>query len=338
MSRWVPANQKNLLDKAKESALLSIDVYNKPQTSFRIWGFIVLMVVARTSLLHAIFEKNWKTYFYKEKKRFIKIDWEKKSWELKKCIQEYFWDANPIKSNIEFFIGLRNKIEHKFMPSIDDTIVWECQALIMNFENTLVKEFWQKNALIDKLFVPLQISHHKRKLTIKKDEQKVIEFIRTFRWSLDTNILNSSEYAYRMYLIPKIGNHENTSDVAIEFVKFDPNNPEDMKKYEHMIVGIKEKEVWVANQGKYRPSIILKKLKSLWYSDTNIKEHTCSWLNSWWHTKMRKKYKIRWKKGDANTQTKYCQLDEASTTKDFVYTEDWVNLLIEKELSPLNKI
>lgn len=247
MSRGLPNNQKNLLDKAKESALLAVDVYNKPQTSFRIWWFIVLMTIARTSLLHAIFEKTNKNYFYMNKKRFIKIDWDKKSRELEKCLEEFFTEESPIKANIKFFIWLRNKIEHRFMPIIDDKVVWECQALIINFENLLVKEFGIKHALIEKLFIPLQISHYKRTLPIKKDEKRVLDFIDKYRKWLDINVSNSNEYSYRMYLIPKIGNHESSSDVALEFVKFDPNNPEEMQKYEHVMIWIKEKNSLLNN-------------------------------------------------------------------------------------------
>lgn len=247
MSRGLPNKQKNLLDKAKESALLAVDIYNKPQTSFRVWWFIVLMTIARTSLLHAVFEKSNKSYFYKDKNRFIKIDDEKKSRELEKCLEEYFPNKNPIKSNILFFVWLRNKIEHRFMPSIDDNVIGECQALIINFENFLIRNFWEKNALIDKLFIPLQISHYKRTIPIKKDEKRVLDFINKYRNWLDINISNSNEYSYKMYLIPKMGNHKNSSDVAIEFIKLDSNNPAEMKKYEDFVIGIKKKALPVGS-------------------------------------------------------------------------------------------
>ncbi len=49
---------KQLIEKSKNSALLAVEIYNKPRTAFRSSGFIVLMHIAWTSLFHAIFERN----------------------------------------------------------------------------------------------------------------------------------------------------------------------------------------------------------------------------------------------------------------------------------------
>ena len=57
-----------LLEKSRDSALLAVEIYNKPRTAFRSNGYIVLMSIAWTSLLHAIFEKRGISYFYKKNK------------------------------------------------------------------------------------------------------------------------------------------------------------------------------------------------------------------------------------------------------------------------------
>ena len=67
------------------------------------------MIIAWTSLFHAIFEKRKIKYYYKKQdsQRYIKIDGEKKSWDITKCCEEYFSDKNsPMKKNLEFFISL----------------------------------------------------------------------------------------------------------------------------------------------------------------------------------------------------------------------------------------
>lgn len=66
MSRGLPKNLKSLLEKAKESALLAVDIYNKPKTAFRSGGFVVLMCLAWTALIHAKFEKEGVKYYYKK--------------------------------------------------------------------------------------------------------------------------------------------------------------------------------------------------------------------------------------------------------------------------------
>ena len=104
MSRGLPKKVSTLLEKAKESALLAVDIYNKPKTSFRSSGFIVLMCIAWTSLLHAIFEKNKIKYFDRGKNnRYVRIDGEKRAWSLVESAKYFFKENNPILKNILFF-------------------------------------------------------------------------------------------------------------------------------------------------------------------------------------------------------------------------------------------
>ena len=49
---------RNCLEKALDSALLAVETYNKPAVKFKSGGYIVLMSIAWTSLLHAIFLKQ----------------------------------------------------------------------------------------------------------------------------------------------------------------------------------------------------------------------------------------------------------------------------------------
>ena len=102
-----------------------MDIYNKPRTDFRSGGFVVLMCIAWLSLLHSVFEKKKINYYYykKESKKFERIDGDKKAWELDRSAKEQFGDASAEYMNILFFIKLRNKIEHRFMPAIDSAIV-----------------------------------------------------------------------------------------------------------------------------------------------------------------------------------------------------------------------
>lgn len=44
--------------------MLAVSVYNNPFTEFKTHGFIVNVVIAYTSLFHAIFAKRGVDYFY----------------------------------------------------------------------------------------------------------------------------------------------------------------------------------------------------------------------------------------------------------------------------------
>ena len=61
---------RNCLEKALDSALLAVETYNKPAVKFKSGGYIVLMSIAWTSLLHAIFLKQKiKPFGISDKKR-----------------------------------------------------------------------------------------------------------------------------------------------------------------------------------------------------------------------------------------------------------------------------
>lgn len=45
MSKRLPYNVKQMLNKARESALLAVEVYNKTATKFKSGGYVVLMSI-----------------------------------------------------------------------------------------------------------------------------------------------------------------------------------------------------------------------------------------------------------------------------------------------------
>ncbi len=57
---------KQLLTKAKDSAMLAIEFYNKPAVNFKSEGFITMMCIAWTSLFHAYFFKNNQFYQFRD--------------------------------------------------------------------------------------------------------------------------------------------------------------------------------------------------------------------------------------------------------------------------------
>ena len=63
-----------------------------------------------------------------------------------------------MRKNLDFFIGLRNKIEHRSMPELEHRIFGECQSLLFNFEDFLFQEFGTKYALNESLSLALQFS------------------------------------------------------------------------------------------------------------------------------------------------------------------------------------
>lgn len=161
---------KTILKSALDAALLAVEVYNKPRTTFRSEAYIALIVIAWTRLFHAYFNATIGDKYYYRKSgsiRYKKIDGERKAWELTTCIKEYGKLSEPVKKNLEFFIKLRNKIEHRHITKkeVDVLIFGECQALLFNFENIVILLFGENYALHESLVYSLQFSHLRKKRT-----------------------------------------------------------------------------------------------------------------------------------------------------------------------------
>ena len=64
-------------------------------------------------------------------------------WDLNTCLEEYFKAdvENPIRKNLELFMPLRNKFEHKSIPEIDADLFAECQAMLLNYDRIIEEEF-----------------------------------------------------------------------------------------------------------------------------------------------------------------------------------------------------
>jgi len=52
--------------------------------------------------------------------RYVRVDGEPKHRDLAECLRRYFGDKQPAgRKNLEFLIGLRNKVEHRHLPELD---------------------------------------------------------------------------------------------------------------------------------------------------------------------------------------------------------------------------
>jgi hypothetical protein len=337
MPRTLPIEAEANLRKAREAALLAVETYNRPGTTFRSAGYIVLMVVAWTALFHAIFGKKRVKPYYRQKQhpsRFERVDGDFKCWELSECVQQYYKDQNPaVRKNLEFIIKLRNKIEHRFLPSLDLQIFGECQALLSNFETLMCEAFGNRHALSANLALALQFARtvHPSQQTVlrgaaKRNFQSVRKFVETFRSTLSDDVLADQNYSFKVFLIPKVGASRSADDVAVEFVKYDPSKPEEMSKYNKVVALIKPKQVNVINATGLRAGEVVSKVAAkLGGKKFNQSRHTQCWHH----------FKARPAKGAADPSLcnpQFCSYD--AVHKDYVYTPQWVDFLVGKLSDP----
>lgn len=335
MPRGLPQKVQLSLSKALDSALLAVETYNKPAVKFKSGGYIVLMCIAWTSLLHAIFYKKKIKPIYKEKGRFKKINGEIQYWELKTCSAKYFDSNNPIRKNLEFFIPLRNKIEHKFLPELDANIFAECESLLLNFDKVVEKEFGAKYCLRESLSFALQLFPSKESLLMStktnKDYDNILSFINQYRSSISADIFNSGEYAFKAFLI-QVANHKSQDTLPIQFYAYDKMSEDEKRKVEKIAALVKEKYIPVANDDKLKPGAVVKRVQEALGNKTIIKgKKRVDKFNADTHTRCWKKYHVRPENHSEHperTNSTYCVYD--SMNKNYGYTQAWVDFLIEK--------
>jgi hypothetical protein len=324
---------KTLLLSSIDSALLAVEVYNKPRTSFRSEAYITLMIIAWTRLFHAFFNNTiGDRYYYKgrNKRRYIMVDGERKAWDLNECIKKCSQLSEAVTKNLEFFIKLRNKVEHRHINrrEVDVLIFGECQALLFNFENQLINFFGPEYALNEALVYSLQFSHLRQrnqqmanKSALSKDVSDLVSYVEKYRSALSDDVFSSQEYSIKLLQVPKISN-TNRADAAIEFVRWDLLSEEDRQAYDQIATIIKDKTVRVeaANVGRLKPSKVVEQVNnSLVERQISMNIHTALWQI----------FNIRPASGaddPFDTNTDFCHYDEP--LGDYLYQESWVEFLV----------
>lgn len=329
---------KTILENSINSAFTAVETYNRPRTQFRIENYIILMIIAWTKLFHAYFQSTMgERYFYKEKNgRFKRIDGEKKAWELAECIKNYQKRkpenklSEPVVANLKFFIGIRNKIEHRYWDSsaLDILLFGECQSLLYNYENLVVELFGDDYSINTSLAYALQFSHLRaneqlmaQRELLSRDMQDIKKYIDKYKTDLPQEVYDSQEYSIKLLQIPKISN-TNRSDLAVEFVNWNSLSDEDKDNYNKVTAIIKDKIIKqnVSNANMLKPIDVRNAVKEKTGEEISQSNHTDLW----------KAFSVRPNtKSDAkfDTLTKYCVYDEPHN--DYLYTSEWVDFIVK---------
>lgn len=323
---------KTILESSMDSALLAVEIYNKPRTTFRAEAYITLMIMAWTRLFHAHFNNTIGDRFYYKNPngRFKMVDGQRKAWELTECIKKYGLLPEPIKKNLEFFIKLRNRIEHRNIDrkDVDVLIFGECQALLYNYESLLIELFGDSYALNESLVYSLQFSQIRQKGQIQanksalsKDIAEIFSYVEKYRNSITEDIYNSQEFSIKLIQVPKISN-TSRSEAAVDFVKWSELDAEDRERYDQLTVIVKDKSVKIeaANVGKLKPTKVVEKVNELLVGKSiSRNDHSALW----------RLFTIR-PETDADdpfdTNIEFCHYDEVHN--DYLYQETWVEFIV----------
>lgn len=332
-----PPAWKRTLEAAREEAALAVHLYNDHGQVRSFEGFVVHMHIAWLYLLHARFMRDGIDYRYPKKdnpRQFVKIDGEYKRWELGRCVEERWPDVqHPVRRNIEFFIALRNKIEHRRAQTDSNlglAVSGHAQALLLNFEEELSDAFGSAYSMAATLRFPLFIGSFTtdgadvlRKLhrSLPADLRR---FIGEFHDGLSDEVASDPRFELRLRVVLEAVNRDSDA-LPIQFTRWD-----DMTDEEKRVLAQLGKRGQTIIREQKRPVVGVGLLKPQ-EAEREVAASVPFVFNSNHFLRARTLKRIRPDRGDAHperTDEKYCIYDEFS--RSYGYTRAWVNWLIKK--------
>ena len=322
-----------LVGKARESALAAVRVQNDPMSTFRTETFIMLMIVAWNSLFQAVLERDGVDYYERDDSgRQVKVEGRPRvldTWKLMSlAIGGSDWHA--VRCNVDFFLGLRNQIAHRYLPTLDEVVLGEAQAMLLNFEKLICHEFGDEAALGPRLSVPLQLSGFRNadaNAALRRAQSKlptdVSSFLTQHREGVSDEVLSSPDYCLRIFLVPVTANRERSADAAVHFIPRDKVTETLKEELQQLGVVTKRRRTPVASADLLRPSEVVNLVAERLPYRFTMTTHTRCWHH----------YEVRpidgAKEVDA-TDDRYCVFDRLS--RGYGYTQAWVEKII-RELS-----
>ncbi|MCP2290969.1 Protein of unknown function (DUF3644) [Nocardia amikacinitolerans] len=295
------------------------------------------MHIAWLYLIQAEFQRDGVNYYYRvnrTSRRYVKVDGERKSWDLERCVRER-WpnDQDPVRKNLELTISLRNKIEHRFEKGLTIAAAGFCQSLVMNYESELNAQFGPSMSIAHLVHLPVSLSTFNEEgvKTLVAAQQslpkKLKDFFIDYRNGLDDNVKSDRRFEFRVELIQKRAPLD-SADLAISFVRESDLSEDELKAYEVLEktgrVIVRDKFRPVANHARFRPGEVCKKVEAA----IPFKFGSSSdFPQAWKKLKLRPPHSA---KGDAKkiTDDRYCFFDDAHD--DYVYNQACIDMLIVK--------
>jgi hypothetical protein len=327
--RW-----RHTLNEAKRLAVKAIDEYNCSTGHYG--DFIGTMVRAWLYLLQAEFQRDRIDYRYKgQDGKPILIDGEPKLWDVLRSAKERFPATNdPVRINLELFIALRNKVEHRYEHALKGAAGGRAHALVINFEQELVANFGADHSLADRLRFPLfveSITTPERKDSIKAARalRAAQTLLAKFDVGLDSEVLDDQRYDFRVRLVPMLG-PKSAAEAAFEFVNLNELT-DDQRKV--MIeagrsgsVITKIKKVSVSSAGCMLPKRVV----------SEVQERVPFVFKIGMHTRLWKQFKLHptaWAEPyGGETVSEFCVANEP--TRQYVYTPAWVDKIVKEIGTP----
>jgi hypothetical protein len=321
--------EDRLVANARQAALAAIRLYNDPSAGFRTETFVVLMIIAWNCLFQARLEllnvdyrelnDDGSPQEFQGRARYLG------TWDLAIKSLNGAGEAD-ILANLDFFLGLRHLVEHRYLPAVDVMVAGEAQSMLLNFEELLVSWFGDEARLGTELVVPLQLSQLRPDSAVasmKKLQAEipvdVMDFLNRHRAEVSPEVLRSPRYAMQLFFVPVAANRERSADAVVNFFKVG-EVPSDLEEVlQRIAVVAKPKAVAVASADLLSPTEVVNLVSARLPYRFTLNGHAKCWRH----------FRARPSEGAAeptSTDTEFCIYDKLH--KGYGYTQDWVEMLL----------
>lgn len=333
-----PPRYMQMVDASRDEAQLAVRLYNDPAEARSFEGFVVHMHLAWLYLLHAQFTRDKVDFRYWHTRgrslRLDRVDGEPKRWDLARCVQQRWTAKNdPVRANLTFFIGLRNKIEHRYAQQQDAltaAVAGQAQALLLNYEEELTSQFGEDCSLGTRLRFPVFIGSFtdEGERTLRRIRRQLPaalrKFIADYQAGLDDTVAQDPRYELRLRVLQELA-PKDADALAVQYTRYDDLSDEQRATVEAIgkkgLVVVRERKRQVVGHGLAKPTNAAKAIQEQIPFVFNTNHFVAAW----------RALGVRPAVGDVHpekTDEKYCLYDERH--KDYGYTEAYIARLVRE--------
>ena len=314
---------------ARQSCLSALRVWNDPTASFRTEAFALLLVTAWNALCIAILQKHSEEWRKTDESGVpIQIDGVDQALDTGQLVAKVFPEEEHlgIRQNLRTWIDLRNSVAHRHLPTLDYVVIPNAQAALLNFENTIVREFGPSFAIAERLSVPLQLSGFREPgvLASRKKLQASLPLdvqLLLAQPELDHPSLGSDEtFLLRVAFIPVVPASMTSPDAIAYFAR-----PGEVPDAITESIG----QYLVLPKGyTARPSILPTEVVKV------VQERTGYRFNTNLHAEAARRFGARPRRGEPDATIDIRLAEWISAHKRHLYTQAWIDLLANKLSTP----
>jgi len=179
-------------------------------------------------------------------------------------------EQDPVRLNIEFFIALRNKIEHrpKGLPgeALSAALGGHAQSLLLNYEHELVSQFSQAASMATRLRFPIFIgsftSEGESALRRLRNSlpAALSTFIAAYESGLPSGVIDDSRYEFRLRVTNELA-PKDPDALALQFTRYDDMTQAEKEMVESLgkkgMVIVREQKRDVVGKGLRKPGQVI---------------------------------------------------------------------------------